>query len=119
MKVMDMFWGGSGNQAKRGAPGRGSKWFVHLPIPKNLTKSKFAKIPNFHVQWGGGGVGGLVKTIFQLMRLSPSLLKSKNIFTREFAENFLSFRAKKCLGMVLDFEYQVVRVYEVYANYNY
>ena len=31
------------------------------------------------------------------------------------AENFLSFRAKKCLGMVLDFEYQVARVY---ANHN-
>ena len=50
--------------------------------------------------------------------LSLNLLKSKNIFTREFAKNFLSFQAKKCLGMVLDFEYQVVRVYEVYANHN-
>ena len=46
------------------------------------------------------------------------MLKSKTFFTRGLAENFLSFRAKKCLGMVLDFEYQVVRVYDVYANHN-
>ena len=50
----------------------------------------------------GGGDGG------QLLMLSPKkLLKSKNKFTRGLAENFLSFQAKKCLGMVLDFEYQV------------
>ena len=40
--------------------------------------------------------------------LSPNLLKSKKKFTRGLAENFLSFQANKCLGMVLDFEYLVV-----------
>ena len=72
------------------------------------AESKFAKILNSHVQWEG--VRGLVETDFQLLMLSPNLLKSKNIFAREFAENVLSFWTKKCLGMVLDFEYQVVRV---------
>ena len=67
--------------------------------------------------WGGGG-GGLVETNFQFLMLSPNLLKSKKKFSRGLAKNFLSFRAKKCLGMVLDFEYQVVRIYEVYANHN-
>ena len=83
------------------------------------------------------GVGG---TNFQLLMLSPNFLQSKismsggeggdqfPTFDAEskfatqkkfFAKNFLSFRAKKCLGMVLDFEYQVVRVYEVYANHKY
>ena len=66
---------------------------------------------------GGGGEGGLVETNFQLLMLSPNLLKYKKNFTRGFAENFLSFQAKKCLGMVLDFEYQVVHVYTVYANH--
>ena len=37
--------------------------------------------------------------------LSPNLLKSKKNFTRGLAENFLSFQAKKCLGMLLDFEW--------------
>ena len=46
---------------------------------------------------------GLVETNFQLLMPSPNLLRSKKNFTRGFAESFLSFRAKKCLGMVLDF----------------
>ena len=54
---------------------------------------------------GGGGVGS------QLLMPSPNLLKSKKKFTRGLAENFLIFRAKKCLGMVLDFEYQVATKY--------
>ena len=69
-------------------------------FPTFDAESKFAKFPNSHVRLGGMGV----ETSFQLLMLSPNLLKSKNIFTREFAEN-LSFRAKKCLGMVVDFEY--------------
>ena len=110
-------------------------------FPTFDAESKFAKITNSHVRLGGGAVvetnfqllmlspnllksqipmsggGGGAETNFQLLMVSPNLLKSKNIFTKEFAENFLSFRAKKCLGMVLDFEYQVVRVYFVYANH--
>ena len=40
------------------------------------AESKFATIPNSHVQ--GGGVGrGLVGTNFQLLMLSPNLLKSQ------------------------------------------
>ena len=78
---------------------------------------KFAKIQNSHVLWGGGGKGGeggegVGEPNFQLLMPSPNLLK-KN-FLQKF---FLSFRAKMCLGMVLDFEYQVVRVYED-ANHN-
>ena len=46
--------------------------------------------------WRGGG--GLVMANFQLLMLSLNLLKSKKKFTRGFAEKFLSFRAKKCLG---------------------
>ena len=79
-------------------------------LSPNLLKSE--------ISMSGGGRGGGGGTNFQLLMLSPNLLKSKNIFTREFAENFLSFQAKKCLEMVLDFEYQVVRVYFVYANHN-
>ena len=77
-----------------------------------------------------------METNFQLLMLSPNFLKSQipisvgggvggNQFSTFDAEskfakkNFFvkSFRAKKCLGMVLDFEYQVVRVYFVYANH--
>ena len=43
----------------------------------------------------------------QLLMLTPKMLKSKKKFYKGLAENFLSFQAKKCLGMVLDFEYQV------------
>ena len=54
-----------------------------------------------HISTGGWGGG----VDCQLLMPSPNLLKSKKKFTRGLAENFLSFRAKKCLGMVLDFEY--------------
>ena len=77
--------------------------FQLLMLSPNLLKSQ--------IPMSSGGGGGLVETNFQLLILSPNLLKS-------FAENFLSFRAKKCLGMVLDFEYQVAHVYKVYANHN-
>ena len=64
---------------------------------------------------GGAGGGGCAGN--QLLLLSPNWLKSKKKFTRGLAENFLSFWAKKYLGMVLDFEYWVARVYKVYANH--
>ena len=59
---------------------------------------------------GGGGVGG---TNFQLLMPSPKIALKKNFF----AKNFLSFQAKMCLAMVLDYEYHVVRIYEVYSNH--
>ena len=83
--------------------------FQLLMLIPNLLKSK--------IPISGRGEG-LVEINFQLLMLSPNLLKSKKKFTRGLAENFSSFRAKKCLGGVLDFEYQVVRVYFVYANHN-
>ena len=66
------------------------------------------------------GEGGLVETNFQLLMLGSNFLKSKNpmfsvcvgegggggnqfqTFDAEskFAKNFISFQAKKCLGMV-------------------
>ena len=49
---------------------------------------------------GGGGGGGIGD---QLLMPSPNLLKSQKNLTRGLVEKFLSFRAKKCLGMVLDF----------------
>ena len=99
--------GGGGGRVK----GVGGNQFLLLVLSPNLLKSQ---IPMPH--GGGGGGGGMsVETNFQLLILNPNLLKSKNIFTREFTEHFLSFRAKKCQRMVLDFEYQVVRVY---ANHN-
>ena len=44
-------------------------------IPTFDAESKFAKIPNSHVPLGGAGV--LVETNFQLLMLSPNLLKSQ------------------------------------------
>ena len=72
--------------------------FHLLMQSSNLLNSQ---IPMFRL-------GGSVETNFQLLMLSPNLLKSKKKITRGFGKNFLSFQAKKCLGMVLDFEYQVV-----------
>ena len=43
-------------------------------FPTFDAESKFAKITNSHVQLGGGG---LVETNFQLLMLSPNLLKSQ------------------------------------------
>ena len=60
----------------RGAPGRGSKWFAHLPIPKKLRyiSLHYAHfITNVTISWGGG----VVETNFQLLMLSPNLLKSQ------------------------------------------
>ena len=84
-----------------------------------FSKSSPKLIFPFSGGGGGGRRGGLVETNFQLLMLSPNLLKSKKKkITRGFAEIFLSFQAKKFLGMVLDFEYQVARVFLVYANHN-
>ena len=81
---------------ERGWGGLVNTNFQLLMLSPNWLKSKF---PMYR---GGGCVGG---TNFQLLILSPNLLKKKKIF----AKNVLSFRVKMCLGMVLDFEYQVVR----------
>ena len=59
---------------------------------------KFANIQNSHFVWGG----------VQLLMLSPNLLKKK-----KFCKKFSKFSDKKHNGFVLDFEYQVVRLYEV------
>ena len=69
-------------------------------LSSNLLKSK---IPMCSV--GGGGIGG---TNFQLLVLSPNLLKKK-----KFCKKFSKFLGKNHNGFVLDFEYQVVRLYEV------
>ena len=45
-------------------------------FPTFDAEFKFAKIQNSHVQGGWGG-DGLVETNFQLLMLSPNLLKSK------------------------------------------
>ena len=62
---------------------------------------KFAKIQNSHFVGGLGGEGG----VFSTFDAESKFAKKKNFF----AKNFLSFRAKMCLGMVFDFEYRVVR----------
>ena len=81
-------------------------------FPTFDAEFKFAKIQNSHVQGGwvgwGMGVGG---NQFPTFDAESKFAKKKN-----FTKNCLSFWAKKCLGMILDFEYQVVRVCEVYAN---
>ena len=78
--------------------GGGGWWPTFRRQLQNFKVKSWAEI-SISGRWGwGGGV-------------CPNLLKSKQIFTRGFAEKFLSFRAKKCLGMVLDFEYFV------YANH--
>ena len=46
-------------------------------FPTFDAEFKFAKIQNSHVWSGGGGVGGVVETNFQLLMLSSNLLKSK------------------------------------------
>ena len=94
-KVLFFFWGGGGVSWKLDA------------------KSKFAKIQSSHFQGGGKG-RGFMEINFQLLMLNPNLLTKKKNF---FVNNFLSFRAKMCLGMVFGFEYQVVGIYEVYANH--
>ena len=86
---------------------------------------KFAKIQNSHVQgWGGGGSWNLM--------LSSNLLKSKIPMLKRwggglvefdaefkfakiknFCEKISKFSGKNWNGFVLDFEYQVVRLYEV------
>ena len=67
-------------------------------LSSNMLKSK---IPNLV---RGGGWWNQISTFDML---SPNLLKKKKFL---FAKNFLSFQAKMCLGMVFDFEYQVVRI---------
>ena len=62
--------------------GGGGGWGVGVggnQFPTFDAESKFAKIQNSHVWWdgGGGGGGGLVETNFQLLMLSPNLLKSQ------------------------------------------
>ena len=46
---------------KRGTPGRGPKWFAHLPIPK--LKDTFYLI---YYTWGGGGWWGGADVVDQL-----------------------------------------------------
>ena len=53
------------------------------------------------------GGGGWQPTFDAESKFALTLKK----LTRGLAENFLIFRAKKCLGMVLDFEYQVATKY--------
>ena len=57
-----------------------------------------------------GGVGGNQFPTFD----AESKIALKKFFS---CKKFSKFSGKKCLGMVLDFEYQVVRVYFVYANH--
>ena len=71
-----------------------------LMLSSNLLKSK---IPMSG--WGRGEVGG---TNFQLLMLSPNLLKKK-FFWRKISK----FSGKKHNGFVLDFEYQVVPLYKI------
>ena len=68
---------------------------------------KSAQIQNSHLWGGGGGVGG---TNFQLLMMSSNVQKKKKNF---FWEKFSKFSDKKHNGFVLDFEYQVVRLYFV------
>ena len=58
---------------ERGAPGRGLKVVrAFTNSPQTLSESKFAKIQISHFQGGG-----FMETSFQLLMLSPNLLKSK------------------------------------------
>ena len=98
----------------------GGGWWNQFPTFD--AEFKFAKVQNSHVEGGWAGVVG--GTSFQLLMLSPNLLKSKipmsggwvggggrwNQFPTFDAESNLL--KKKVPGMVLDFEYQV------YANHN-
>ena len=100
--------------------GRGGLW--NLMLSSNLLKSKipilcvggggfvefdaefkFAKIQSSQFGWGGGWWNQI-----STFDAESKFAKKKKIF---FAKNFLSFRAKMCLGMVFDSEYQVVRLY--------
>ena len=63
-------------------------------LPTFDAESKSAKISKSLYVWGGGGGGGSVTANFQLLMLSPNLLKSQKIFGRGFVENFLSFLTK-------------------------
>ena len=87
-------------KSKTRRPRSGLKVVRAFTNPQKLSKSKFAKIPS---PVGGGGVNQF-PTFDAESKFAKFLLK--NIF----AEN--CFRAKKCLEIVLDFEYQVVRAYE-------
>ena len=81
-------------KVKRGAPGRGLKvvraftdslrWggSRNLMLSSNLLKSK---IPICVCVGGGGGEGGVGRTNFQLLMLSPNFLKEKkNFFVKIF-----------------------------------
>ena len=84
------------NQNSYGRWGGGGGWWNQLATFD--AEFKVAKNQNFHVWWGGGG-----ETNFQLLMLSPNLLK------KSFCEQFSKFSGKNVNGFVLDFEYQVVR----------
>ena len=65
-------------------------------LPTFDAETKFAKVPN-SIYGGGGGGGGGVEGLgpnFSFLMLSPNMLKSKNIFSRGFALNFVSFLTK-------------------------
>ena len=78
----------------------GVSW--NLMLSSNLLKSKIPIL-------GGGGCWW--------NQISTLDAESKFAIKKIFANNFLSFRAKMCLGMVFDFEYQVVRICEPQLKY--
>ena len=54
-----------------------------VQLPTSDAESKSAKIPKsiYGGGWGGGGGGGVLGSTFQLLMLSPSLLKSQSPYT--------------------------------------
>ena len=83
-----------------GGGGEGVGWWNQLSTFD--AEFKFAKIQNSHVQWGGWW-----------NQLSTFDAKSKFARKKIFCEKFSKFSGKNVNGFVLDFEYQVVRLYEV------
>ena len=73
--------------------------FQLLMLSSNLLKSK---IPMS--SWGGGGGWNEVSTFDA---------ESKLAIKKKFCEKFSKFSGKNGNGFVLDFEYQVVRLYKV------
>ena len=102
-KIQNSHVGGGGGGSQNlmlGSDLLKSKILMFVGLAEFDAECKFAKIQNSHVDgggWGEGGGGGS----WNLM-LSANLLKKKK-----------KFSGKNWNGFVLDFEYQVVPLYEV------
>ena len=78
-------------------------------VPRTTNQSQNSKTYTF-ILWGGGGEG---RSTFQILILSPNLLKSQIPHVQSFAESFCHDFIISC---GIHFEYSMVPVHHVCAE---